>query len=53
MALKVLPWHFAEDPEFIARFEREVKTMAQLQHPHILPVFDYGQADCYLWRLCQ
>jgi formylglycine-generating enzyme required for sulfatase activity len=49
VALKVLPRTFAEDPEFIARFDREAKTMAQLQHPHILPVFDYGQSDGYTY----
>ena len=31
------------------RFQREVHLTAQLQHPHILPVFDSGQAAEYLW----
>jgi serine/threonine protein kinase len=43
VALKVLPRRFAEDQQFVARFQREAKLVAQLQHPHILPVFDYGQ----------
>ncbi len=47
VALKVLPRHFAGDPEFVARFAREARLLAQLQHPHILPVFDFGQADGY------
>jgi len=47
VALKVLPRHFADDPEFTSRFQREAKLLAQLQHPHILPVFDYGQAEGY------
>jgi serine/threonine protein kinase len=47
VALKVLPRAFADNPLFIARFKREAKLLAQLQHPHILPVFDYGQADGY------
>lgn len=47
VALKVLPRHFADDPEFTARFQREARILAQLQHPHILPVFDYGQAEGY------
>jgi branched-chain amino acid transport system substrate-binding protein len=47
VALKVLPRHFADDPTFAARFQREAKLLAQLQHPHILPVFDYGQAEGY------
>ncbi len=47
VALKVLPRHFAEDPQFTARFQREAKILAQLQHPYILPVFDSGQAEGY------
>ncbi len=47
VALKVLPRQLAEDPEFSARFQREARLLAQLQHPHILPVFDFGQAEGY------
>ena len=43
VAVKILPEEFAEDPNFRKRFEREAKTVAKLQHPHILPVFDYGE----------
>ncbi len=32
-----------------ARFLREIRTTARLQHPHILPVFDSGEADGQLW----
>jgi eukaryotic-like serine/threonine-protein kinase len=35
VALKVLPAAFAADPERLARFEREAKTLAALNHPHI------------------
>ena len=49
VAIKVLPRHMADSPEFVARFEREAKLLAQLQHPHILPVFDYGQAEGYTY----
>src|SRR5260221_600201 len=42
VAIKVMDDEIANNPEFIARFEREVKTIARLQHPHILPVYDYG-----------
>jgi len=45
VALKVLPRQLAQSEEFIARFQREARLLAQLQHPHILPVFDFGQAD--------
>lgn len=49
VAMKVLPRHFADDTQFVARFHREAKLLAQLQHPHILPVFDYGQAEGYTY----
>jgi len=47
VAVKVLPRHMAASEEFVSRFRREAKLLAQLQHPHILPVFDYGEADSY------
>jgi hypothetical protein len=49
VALKVLPRTYADDPQFTARFQREAKLLAQLQHPHILPVFDFGQAEGYTY----
>jgi maltose-binding protein MalE len=49
VAVKVLPRQFAADPMFVARFRREAKVVAQLQHPHILPVFDYGESDGYTY----
>lgn len=45
VALKVLPRQLGEEPQFAARFEREARLVAQLQHPHIVPVFDFGQAQ--------
>lgn len=49
VALKVLPRHFAGDPQFVARFQREAKVLAKLQHPHILPVHDFGEAEGYTY----
>jgi len=49
VALKVLPRQMAETAEFIERFKREAHLLAQLQHPHILPVFDYGQSEGYAY----
>src|SRR5215510_7499456 len=49
VAIKVLPRHMATSEEFVARFKREAKLLAQLQHPHILPVFDYGESDGYTY----
>ena len=47
VAVKVLPRHMATSEEFLTRFRREAKLLAHLQHPNILPVFDYGEADNY------
>jgi serine/threonine protein kinase len=47
VAIKVLPRHMSTSEEFVARFRREAKLLAQLQHPYILPVFDYGESDGY------
>ncbi len=49
VALKILPRHFASDPNFAGRFTQEAKVLAKLQHPHILPVFDFGEADGYTY----
>ena len=45
VAIKVLPREFLHDPQFRARFEREAKTVALLEHPAIVPVYDFGEHD--------
>ena len=39
VAIKVLPDAFAQDAERLARFEREAKTLAALNHPHIAAIY--------------
>ncbi|MCI0456010.1 MAG: protein kinase [Gemmataceae bacterium] len=43
VAVKVLPDQFAQDPERLARFEREAKVVAHLSHPSIVVLHDIGQ----------
>jgi len=45
VAVKVLPREMLHDPQFRVRFEREAKTIALLEHPAIVPVYDYGEED--------
>ena len=44
VALKVLPAEMAEDPERLARFEREAKTLAALDHPNIVHIYSVETA---------
>jgi eukaryotic-like serine/threonine-protein kinase len=45
VALKVLPREMLHDPQFRSRFEREIKMVASLEHPAIVPVYDVGNED--------
>jgi len=49
VALKVLPPLLAKSPEFAKRFEQEANILAELQHPHIVPVFDFGEDGGYYY----
>ncbi|HET8628195.1 MAG TPA: serine/threonine-protein kinase [Thermomicrobiales bacterium] len=42
-AVKVLPANLAAEADFLKRFQREAASAASLEHPNILPVWDYGE----------
>lgn len=43
VAIKFIHQTFLEDASFIARFQREAKIIARLDHPNIVPVYDYSE----------
>lgn len=45
VAIKVLPADASKESSFTERFTREARALARLNHPHILTVYDFGQAD--------
>jgi serine/threonine protein kinase len=54
VAMKVLPTAFARDPERLARFRREARTLASLNHPNIAAIYgleESGDVDCLILEL--
>src|SRR2546423_5757250 len=49
VAVKVLDPALTRQPDFVQRFHREVETIAHLEHPNILPVYDSGEEDGLLY----
>ncbi len=45
VALKILPEEFAADPDRLARFEREAKTLASLNHPHVAAIYGFEKSS--------
>ena len=45
VAVKVLPTHLCENPEFKQRFVREARAISSLNHPHICHLYDIGSHD--------
>lgn len=53
VAIKVMAAELSTNAEFVARFEREARVIARLQHPHILPVIDFGRAGESIYLVMQ
>jgi plastocyanin len=51
VAIKVLSQ--PGDPQFLSRFKLEARSIAQLQHPNILPIHDYGEQDGQAYLVVQ
>jgi len=45
VAIKILPTHLSDNPEFQQRFEREARAISSLNHPHICHLYDIGYHD--------
>src|SRR5436305_14743534 len=53
VAVKVIkPW-WAEDPDWVSQFEREAQLMASVSDPHIVQIFDVGDAPEGLYYVAE
>ena len=53
VAIKVLHPAFMEDPNFLARFQREARIVARLIHPNIIPIYDFAEHSGYPYLVMQ
>ena len=54
VALKVLPDHFADDPDRLSRFQREAQILASVNHPNIAQIYgleQVGNSGCIVMEL--
>jgi serine/threonine protein kinase len=52
-AVKVMHGHLASDPDFDARFRREARAAASLEHPNIVAIHDFGEQDGVLYLIME
>jgi serine/threonine protein kinase len=53
VAIKILPPELAADPQFRDRFDREARSISQLDHPHICTLYDVGEQDATSYLVMQ
>src|ERR1051326_7106959 len=53
VAIKVLPPTLTHDPDRLRRFEVEARTVASLNHPNILELFDIGEYEGAPYLVCE
>ncbi|HLF03074.1 MAG TPA: protein kinase, partial [Anaerolineales bacterium] len=52
-AVKVIDTPLRKDPDYVARFEREAQAIAQLEHPHIVRLYRFGEVEGLLYMAMQ
>jgi predicted Ser/Thr protein kinase len=53
VAVKILPPSAGADPAFAERFTREAQALAQLNHPNIVQVYDFGRTDEFFYFIME
>jgi tRNA A-37 threonylcarbamoyl transferase component Bud32 len=53
VAVKILPPSIGDEPAFAERFMREAQALAQLNHPNIVQVYDFGRTDEFFYFIME